>query len=135
GMDGTFMLFFGTAVGGISIAFGIVVSPGLIRASFSFQVGLMTGLYTFSMNIVSALSDGLSVTVAASSDFDWRTALAMWGIFPRIGALVLVLRMARTLEERKKTFKKIDDKPSQSLWHSKLAWAVTIYMGLQSLIP
>src|SRR5699024_11735080 len=104
-MDGIFMLFFGTAVIGISIAFGNVLSPGLIKASFPFKVGLMTGLYTFSMNIVSALSAGLSVTVAASSDFDWRTALAMWGIFPLIGALVLVFMLQSTLEERKKTFK------------------------------
>lgn len=135
GMDGTFMLFFGTAIIGMAIAVGNVLSPGLIKATFPFKVGIMTGLYTFSMNIVSALSAGLSVTVATSPDYDWRTALAMWGIFPLVGAIVLILRMPRTLEERKKIFKKIDDKPSQSLWHSKLAWVVTFYMGLQSLIP
>lgn len=79
GMDATFMLFFGTAVIGMSIAVGNVLTPGLIKASFPFKVGLMTGLYSFSMNIVSALSAGLSVSVATSPDFDWRTALAMWG--------------------------------------------------------
>jgi len=135
GMDGTFMLFFGTAIIGMAIAVGNVLSPGLIKSTFPFKVGIMTGLYTFSMNIVSALSAGLSVSVATSPEFDWRTALAMWGIFPLVGVVVLILRMPRTLEERKKTFKNIDDKPSQSLWHSKLAWAVTFYMGLQSLIP
>src|SRR5699024_2407910 len=87
------------------------------------------------MNIVRALAADLSVTVATRPDYDWRTAPATWGIFTLVGAIVLILRMPRTLEERKKTFKKIDDKPSQSLWHSKLAWAVTFYMGLQSLIP
>lgn len=39
------------------------------------------------------------------------------------------------MEERKKVFKEIDDRPSGKLWHSPLAWAVTFYMGLQSLIP
>lgn len=135
GMDGTFMLFFGTAIIGMSIAVGNVLSPGLIKATFPFKVGIMTGLYTFSMNIVSALSAGVSVSVATSADFDWRTGLAMWGIFPLIAVLVLILRMPRTLEERKKVFKKIDDVPSEKLWNSKLAWAVTLYMGLQSLVP
>lgn len=135
GMDATFMLFFGTAVIGMSIAVGNVLTPGLIKASFPFKVGLMTGLYSFSMNIVSALSAGLSVSVATSPDFDWRTALAMWGVFPLIAVVVLVLRMPRVLEERKKVFKKIDDAPSDKLWRSPLAWAITFYMGLQSLIP
>ena len=61
GMDGTFMLFFGTAIIGMAIAVGNVLSPGLIKSTFPFKVGIMTGLYTFSMNIVSALSAGLSV--------------------------------------------------------------------------
>ncbi|SOC38183.1 CynX/NimT family MFS transporter [Salinicoccus kekensis] len=135
GMDGTVMLFFGTAVIGLSIAVGNVLSPGLIKATFPFKVGLMTGLYSFSMNIVSALSAGLSVSVAASSGYDWRTALAMWGIFPLIAVFVLILRMPRVMEERKKVFKTIDGRPSEKLWNSPLAWAVTFYMGLQSLIP
>src|SRR5690625_4853563 len=40
GMDGTVMLFFGTAVIGLSIAVGNVLSPGLIKATFPFKVGL-----------------------------------------------------------------------------------------------
>lgn len=135
GMDGTFMLFLGTAIIGMSIAVGNVLSPGLIKATFPFKVGIMTGMYSFSMNIVSALSAGLSVSVATSPNFDWRTALAMWGIFPLMAVLVLILRMPRTLEERKKVFKEIDDVPSEKLWNSRLAWAVTLYMGLQSLVP
>lgn len=135
GLDGTFMLFFGTAVIGLSIAVGNVLSPGLIKATFPFKVGLMTGIYSFSMNIVSALSAGLSVSVATSAGYDWRTALVMWGLFPLIAVVILMLRMPMVMGERKKVFKKIDDVPSEKLWNSKLAWAITFYMGLQSLIP
>lgn len=135
GMDGTFMLFFGTAIIGLSISVGNVLSPGLIKATFPFKVGLMTGIYSFSMNLVSALSAGLSVNVATNPDYDWRIALAMWGIFPFIAVIILILRMPVLLNERKKVFKKIDDSPNDALWRSPLAWAVTLYMGLQSLIP
>lgn len=135
GMDGTVMLFIGTAVIGLSIAVGNVLSPGLIKATFPFKVGLMTGLYSFSMNIVSALSAGVSVSVVTAAGYDWRTALAMWGVFPLAAVVILILRMPRVMEERKKVFKEIDDRPSGKLWHSPLAWAVTFYMGLQSLIP
>ena len=135
GMDGTFMLFFGTAIIGLSIAVGNVLAPGLIKATFPFKVGLMTGIYSFSMNIVSALAAGISVNIATSPDYDWRIALAMWGIFPLIAAVILILRMPVLLDERKKVFKKIDASPTGTLWRSPLAWAVTLYMGLQSLIP
>lgn len=135
GLDGPFLLFIGTALIGMSIAVGNVLSPGLIKATIPFKVGIMTGIYSFSMNIVSALSGGLSVSVAASPDFDWRAALTMWGIFPLIGVIVLILRMPMVLDERKKVFKKIDDKPSVKLWKSPLAWVITLYMGCQSLIP
>jgi CP family cyanate transporter-like MFS transporter len=57
------------------------------------------------------------------------------GLFSLIGLIVLILRMPIVLEERKKTFKQIDSKPSSNLWKSPLAWVVTLYMGLQSLIP
>jgi CP family cyanate transporter-like MFS transporter len=135
GLDGPFLLFIGTALIGVSIAVGNVLSPGLIKATFPFKVGLMTGIYSFSMNVVSALSGGLSVSVATSTGFDWRIALVMWGIFPLIGVLVLILRMPMVLHERKKVFKKIDSKPSNKLWQSPLAWVITFYMGCQSLIP
>lgn len=135
GLDGPFLLFIGTALIGVSIAVGNVLSPGLIKATFPFKVGLMTGIYSFSMNIVSALSSGLSVSVATSTGFDWRMGLAMWGIFPVIGVVVLLLRMPMVLDERKKVFKKIDSRPSNKLWKSPLAWIITFYMGCQSLIP
>lgn len=135
GLDGPFLLFIGTALIGVSIAVGNVLSPGLIKATFPFKVGLMTGIYSFSMNVVSALSGGLSVSVATSTGFDWRIALVMWGIFPLIVVLVLILRMPMVLHERKKVFKKIDSKPSNKLWQSPLAWVITFYMGCQSLIP
>src|SRR5699024_12675401 len=49
GMDGIFMLFFGTAVIGISIAISYVLELGLINASFPFKVGHMTCQYNFSV--------------------------------------------------------------------------------------
>ena len=32
-------------------------------------------------------------------------------------------------------FAEIDSEPKQSVWKSKLAWTITLFMGLQSFIP
>jgi CP family cyanate transporter-like MFS transporter len=80
-LGGSFLLFFGTLFVGLAITVGNVLLPGLIKASFPFKVGLMTGLYSFSMNGFAAISAGLSVPVATASVFDWRMGLAVWDCF------------------------------------------------------
>lgn len=133
--DGVAMLILGTALIGLSIAVGNVLSPGLINATFPFHLGIMTGLYSVSMNLVSALSSGVSVSVALSPQFDWRFAMQMWGIFPAIAVLVFLLRLPVIQSEKKKVFAEVDSSPTEKMWKSKLAWSVTFFMGLQSLIP
>lgn len=94
----------------------------------------MTGLYSVSMNLVSALSAGLSVSIALSPGYDWRFAMQIWGIIPALAVIILLLRLPGIITTRKKVFAKIDARPGKGLLKSKLAWAVTLFMGLQSLI-
>src|SRR5690625_4010770 len=62
--NGISTLFIGTALIGITIAFGNVLLPGLIKMRFPFKIGLMTGLYTIFMNIFGALASGVSVPLS-----------------------------------------------------------------------
>ncbi|QIH78413.1 hypothetical protein GTN30_06975 [Macrococcoides canis] len=50
------LLFTGILLIGIGIAFGNVLAPVFINPSFPLQVGIVTALYTVSMNIFGALS-------------------------------------------------------------------------------
>src|SRR5699024_11516175 len=61
---GVSTLFIGTALIGVAISFGNVLLPGLIKLTFPFRIGLLTGLYAVCMNIFGALASGVSVPLS-----------------------------------------------------------------------
>lgn len=135
GAGDTNLLLFGTLLIGLAIAVGNVISPALIRSAFPSQVGLVTGFYSLSMNIVSALAAGASVSIAISPAFDWRFAMQVWMIFPILAVIVLFIRFPYEKSIRKKVFADITTEKGTSMWTNGFAWVITFYMGLQSLIP
>src|SRR5699024_7373757 len=58
------LLFIGTILVGIGIAFCNVLVPGTIKEKFPQKVELMTGVYSVSMNGLAALASGLSIPIA-----------------------------------------------------------------------
>ena len=62
GTGGASLLLIGTIIVGFAIAVGNVMAPGLIKSSFPQQMGFVTGMYSVTMNLVSALAAGLSVS-------------------------------------------------------------------------
>lgn len=128
--NGISTLFIGTALIGITIAFGNVLLPGLIKMRFPFKIGLMTGLYTIFMNIFGALASGVSVPLSNIEGFGWRVSLGIWVALILI-ALIVWYPQVRNPQpqpdlnvEQKKT----------KMWTSATAWNVTIFMGFQSLM-
>ncbi|MGE6256423.1 CynX/NimT family MFS transporter [Heyndrickxia sporothermodurans] len=127
--QGVGALFTGTILIGIGIAFCNVLLPSVIKQKFPQSVGLMTGVYAVSMNLCAAVASGLSVPM--SLKFGWHGSLSYWAIFSIISLLFWVPQMRfRQKEEKAKT----TGKQSVNLWKSGLAWKVTFFMGLQSLI-
>ncbi|MGG0656169.1 CynX/NimT family MFS transporter [Rummeliibacillus pycnus] len=126
----TFSLLFGTALIGIAIAFGNVLLPALIKLKFPLQVGLLTSLFTLAMNITASVAAGVSYPIAGTS-FGWKGALGCWIILTIIAIIVWLpqLRKKAELKENHKHTKL--DKP---IWKYPLTWAITLAMGLQSLI-
>ncbi|MFB4158440.1 CynX/NimT family MFS transporter [Geomicrobium sp. JSM 1781026] len=129
------LLLTGTVLLGLGIAVGNVLMPGLIKMSFPYRIGLMTGIYSVSMNVFGAFSSGVSVPLATSEQFGWQGALQLWGILAVFAIVILLLRLPAILSEEKKVPGRVDNQPSQALFKSKIAWAVTLYMGFQSFIP
>lgn len=124
-------LFFGTVIVGVAIAVINVLLPSLIKQDFARSVGVMTGAYSATMSFMGALSSGISVPVAHQAELGWRGALGCWIILVVIAVLVWLpqARSKRTGAARTSRSRSI-----RSLLRSPLAWQVTLFMGLQSVV-
>ncbi|MFB8034199.1 MFS transporter [Streptomyces sp. NPDC056004] len=120
-------LFIGTMLIGAGIAVGNVLLPSLIKRDFPTKVGLLTSAYAMVMGGVAALASGVAVPIAEAAPGGWHTALGLWVVFALVSVLVWLPQM-RTSGSAGPA------RSGQQLpWSSGLAWAVTAFMGLQSL--
>lgn len=124
-------LFIGTAVIGIGIAIGNVIIPAIIKRYFSEKIGVITSIYTSGMCIFAAVGAGISVPLAEGIDLGWKNALFAWFILTLVTIFIWTPQVAKGQAEER-TAPKHEHK--SSIWKSKLAWWVTLYMGTQSLL-
>ena len=89
----------------------------------------MTGAYAMTMNGMAALASGISFPLSEGLGLGWHGSLAVW-VLLALAALVVWIPQLRlrvtpsiAIPERGK-----------GLWSSGLAWKVTGFMGLQSLL-
>ncbi|WP_019850833.1 MFS transporter [Desulfitobacterium sp. PCE1] len=155
--SGSFGLFLGTAILGLSISVGNVLIPSLIKKEFPERIGVMTGVYSVSMNIFAAMASGISIPLAVGLGLGWMGALRIWAVLSCLSIILWIPQMKR--RNRKTSIVeetidvdivtdtlKIHDKLDEmavvqgsviekvNLWKSPLAWQVTLYMGLQSMV-
>ncbi|MFL0506963.1 CynX/NimT family MFS transporter [Ureibacillus sp. 179-F W5.1 NHS] len=131
----TSLLIIGTVLIGVAIAFGNVLFPSFFKMKFPFHIGLLTGIYTVSMNISAAVALGISNPIAANSNVGWQGALAG----PIVLTLITLITWIPLLRGEKVDLNNISKNgttksESTKLWKSPLAWAIAVSMGLQSLI-
>ncbi|ATD30382.1 transporter [Macrococcus sp. IME1552] len=122
------LLFTGILLIGIGIAFGNVLAPVFIKASFPLQVGIVTALYTVSMNIFGALSSAVSAPIAKATNYN--ISLAMIGIVTIITLIIWII----VLQKDKDVEAPQAITMTSSIWRSPLAWQITLFMGGQSVI-
>ncbi|RNI21725.1 MFS transporter [Flexivirga caeni] len=120
-------LFLGSALIGVGIGICNVVLPALIKRDFAHRSGLMTGLYSMMLSGGAAVAAGLTVPIDDALGGNWRLTLAAWG-------LLVLVAMAQWLPQLRREHRIDPAKPSGALWRDRTAWAITIYMGSQSLI-
>lgn len=119
-------LALGCALGGAAIGATNVLLPGLIKRDFADRAAWMTGLYTMALTGGAATAAGTVVPLARASG-SWALALAFWAIPALIAAAAFapVARRATTPPAA----------PALGwIWRDRLAWTVTLFMGLQSSI-
>lgn len=123
-------LFLGTAILGSAIAICNVLIPGLVKKEFSGSSGLVTGIYSVSMNITGALASGISIPVIEKTGISWNIMLGLWGIM----ALLAFVFWIPQLKRDDHTTQNTHNEASVNVWTSWLAWCITLFMGIQSLI-
>lgn len=126
-------LLIGTFLIGLAIAFGNVLLPGLIKLNFPLHMGLITGIYSVSMNLSAAIAVGVSAPLSHNTLFGWRGALGVWALLAFI-ALLVWLPQLKNKKSPNSLDVHLEKAKSPSLWRSPLAWSVTFFMGFQSLI-
>ena len=125
-------VYIGTAFMGVGIAAGNVLVPAIIKQRFPSRVWLLTSIYTTAMGIFAGIAAGISVPLALDLGLGWRTSLAVWAVLTLITALVW-LPQAREDAPAKRQ-QAAPTGIMRQLFHSPLAWQVTCFMGLQSLL-
>jgi CP family cyanate transporter-like MFS transporter len=129
---GVVWLYLGTVIAGIGVAFGNVLVPSLVKRDFQENVGSMTGLYTMAISTSAGIAAGLTVPIEDAIGHGWRPALAVWALPALIAGLVwLPLAMHPTARAERKAPR---ERPPPRLLRDRLAWQVTLYMGVQSLM-
>ncbi|HUW78404.1 MAG TPA: MFS transporter [Candidatus Nanopelagicaceae bacterium] len=125
------LLYFGTIVMGIAIAALNVIVPVVIKRDFPKKITTIMPIYTAIMSISATLGAALSVPISNVTTHNWRGGI---GFFALPGLLAIALWAPRVYHRRH------DEVPksvghrnlSRSLRRDPIAWAVTIFFGIQS---
>ncbi|WP_322995063.1 MFS transporter [Castellaniella sp.] len=124
-------LFLGTAMGGAGIAMGNVLLPSLVKRDYADRAALMTGLYTMSLVGGAALGAAISLPLSQALGDQWSNGLAIWAL-PGLLALFAWAPVAYLSGAAQQASARL--LPVKGLRQDALAWAVTLFMGLQSAL-
>ncbi|MDF9814312.1 MFS transporter [Streptomyces sp. SPB162] len=132
-------LFAGSILLGTAIALLNVLMPGLIKRDFPHRAASMTSLYTCAMVIGASTAAGVSVPLEKSFGGSWQAALAFWALPAAVAAAVwfpqvVLSRRTRSATGAHGTSAASAPVPGSGIWRAPLAWQVTCFMGLQSLL-
>ncbi|PTK09128.1 CynX/NimT family MFS transporter [Mammaliicoccus sciuri] len=126
-ITGVSWLYVGTVLIGIGIAFGNVLTPGIIKMNFPLRIGIMTGYYTVVMNIFGSASS--YVTAPLVKHFNYNIAISLIGIVTFIGIIIWSFQL-----NKHETVNSSQTTTNINVWKSPLSWQITLLMGGQSMI-
>ncbi|WP_082428064.1 CynX/NimT family MFS transporter [Pseudomonas endophytica] len=119
-------LFAGSILAGASIGVIGVLLPGIIKRDFAGHAGTMTGVYTMALCLGAALAAGATVPLSHYLGDSWAMGLGFWAL-PALLAAIFWLPQAGKRQGAHNVAYRV-----QGLLRDRLAWQVTLYMGLQS---
>lgn len=125
-----YFLFIGAAMVGAAITVGNVIMPAVIKKEFPDHTGIMTGIYAVSMNLTSAMAAGFSIAIGTATGWGWKGSIGVWAIVAILSLLVWIPQVLKSKQQVEAPVKA----SFKSMFKSRLAWNVTLFMGLQSLL-
>ncbi|PTJ62917.1 CynX/NimT family MFS transporter [Mammaliicoccus sciuri] len=126
-ITGVSWLYVGTILIGVGIAFGNVLTPGIIKMNFPLRIGIMTGYYTVVMNIFGSASS--YVTAPLVKHFNYNIAISLIGIVTFIGIIIWSFQL-----NKHETVNSSQTTTNINVWKSPLSWQITLLMGGQSMM-
>ncbi|MDO3433344.1 MFS transporter [Rhizobium sp. CBN3] len=129
GLSSVPLLFIGTALAGACIAVGNVLLPGLVKRDFPTRAALMTGFYTMALCAGAASAAGLTLPIEHALGGSLGRALAAWALPALAVGLIWLPQVLRGGAGARRNGFRLD-----GLWRDRLAWQVTLFMGLQSAL-
>ena len=129
GLPSVPLLFLGTALAGACIAVGNVLLPGLVKRDFHDRAALMTGCYTMALCAGAASAAGLTLPIKQAFGLSLGGGLAIWALPALLAGLLWLPQVLASSSHAGKPRPGI-----QGLWKNRLAWHITLFMGLQSAL-
>ncbi|MFF7637313.1 CynX/NimT family MFS transporter [Kitasatospora sp. NPDC008050] len=140
-------LFAGCVVIGVAIAVLNVSMPGLVKREFPDRAATMTGVYSTTMLVGATLAAGSSVPLEHALGGGWRASLGSWSLLALIAAVAWLPQVLRARQERAAQVaplataqarpvaeKPIAAKAIEHCWRLPLAWQISLFMGISSLM-
>ena len=124
-------LFVGTGTLGAGIAVANVLLPSLLKRDFPDRVAGLTGAYAIVSGLAQALASTAAIPLAHLPGSSWQLALAGTLIFPVAALIVWAPQLQMPAAPRQEASSMHD---RGHVWRSALAWQVTGFLGLTSLV-
>ena len=128
-VPGVAQLLAGTVVAGGAIAVINVLLPALVKRDFPRLVGLVMGVYASLLVLAASVAAGSTVPLAGLIGHGWRGGLGFWALPAGLALVAWIPRL------RPGTEPLVGGASSGTgaLLRDRLAWQVTLFLGLQSL--
>jgi CP family cyanate transporter-like MFS transporter len=133
-------LWIGTVLIGAAIAVCNVMLPALLKRDFPERMASLTGGYSAVLGGCASLGAGLAVPLSlvpiGGEPAGWRFALTAFVVLAVPAVLLWLprLRRASGLADQARESAAAPALVRGAVWKSGIAWQVTLYMGLQSMI-
>ncbi|MDT9643835.1 CynX/NimT family MFS transporter [Pseudomonas sp. JV245A] len=119
-------VFAGSILAGASISVIGVLLPGIVKRDFARHAGTMTGVYTMALCLGAAMAAGATVPLSQHFGGSWAMGLGIWVVPALVAALFWLPQVGHKHGAHHVAFR------VRGLLRDRLAWQVTLYMGLQS---
>ncbi len=131
GVGGVEMLVAGSLLAGAGIGIGNVLLPGLLKRDFADRAPLMTGFYSMALCVGASVAAGATVPLYNAFGRSWHLALAFWAL---PAAAALAFSLFAWSDRLWRVGPVVAVSAAGSLWRDPVAWQVTMFMGLQSVM-